>query len=111
MSSSPRDRAESIRQRLRNRVRERGEDVQLALQRYAAERFLYRLGVSRHRERFVLKGAMLFTLWGSALYRSTRDLDFTGYGSSEAADVMLQRSARFAQSLARKRSSFSTWRL
>jgi hypothetical protein len=82
MSFSPRDRAESIRQRLRNRVRERGEDVQLALQRYAAERFLYRLGVSRHRERFVLKGAMLFTLWGSALYRSTRDLDFTGYNGA-----------------------------
>jgi hypothetical protein len=49
MSSFPRDRAESIRQRLRNRVRERGEDVQLALQRYAAERFLYRLGVEAPR--------------------------------------------------------------
>jgi len=50
-------RAESIRQRLRNELRARGEDVTLGLSRYAVERFLYRLGRSRHRERFVLKGA------------------------------------------------------
>jgi hypothetical protein len=68
---------------LRNRVRERGEDVQFALQRYAAERFLYRLGLSQYRKRFVLKGAKLFEQWGSSMYRPTRDLDFTGYGSSE----------------------------
>lgn len=80
-------RAESVRQRLRNELRNRGEDVTLGLQRYAAERFLYRLGQSRHRERFVLKGAMLFAIWGTA-YRPTRDIDFTGYGSSDAQDVI-----------------------
>jgi hypothetical protein len=37
-------------------------DFQLTLQRYAAERFLYRLGISPYRDRFVLKGAMLFVL-------------------------------------------------
>ncbi len=80
-------RAESIRQRLRTELRARGEDVTLGLQRYAVERFLYRLGRSRHRERFVLKGATLFAIWGTA-YRPTRDIDFTGYGSSEEADVI-----------------------
>jgi predicted nucleotidyltransferase component of viral defense system len=88
MSESKENRAESIRQRLRNRLRERGEDVQFGLQRYATERFLYRLGASAHRERFVLKGAALFALWGGSLYRPTRDLDFTGYGSAEAEDVL-----------------------
>lgn len=88
MSAPGKNRAESIRQRLRNRFRERGEDVQFALQRYAAERFLYRLGVSPHREKLVLKGAMLFGLWGSSMYRPTRDLDFTGYGSSEREAVL-----------------------
>jgi hypothetical protein len=72
--------AESIRQRLSNRLRERGEDVQFGLQRYAMERFLFRLGKSALRDRFVLKGASLFALWGGSLYRPTRDLDFTGYG-------------------------------
>jgi hypothetical protein len=80
-------RAESIRQRLRNQLRARGEDVTLGLPRYAVERFLYRLGRSRHRDRFVLKGATLFAIWGTA-YRPTRDLDFTGYGSSAPQDVI-----------------------
>jgi type I restriction enzyme S subunit len=72
--------AASVHARLINRSRESGEDFQFLLQRYAAERFLYGLGVSSHRDRFVLKGAMLFALWGGSVYRATRDLDFTGYG-------------------------------
>ena len=80
-------RAESIRQRLRNELRARGQDVTLGLPRYAVERFLYRLGRSRHRERFVLKGATLFAIWGTA-YRPTRDIDFTGYGSPAPQDVI-----------------------
>jgi predicted nucleotidyltransferase component of viral defense system len=80
-------RAESTRQRLRNALRARGEDVTLGLQRYAVERFLYRLGQSRHREWLVLKGATLFAIWGTA-YRPTRDIDFTGYGSSNPDDVI-----------------------
>lgn len=38
--------AASVRQRLLNRARERGEDFQLVLTRYAVERFLYRLSRS-----------------------------------------------------------------
>lgn len=79
--------AESIRQRLRNELRARGEDVALGLQRYAVERFLYRLGRSKLRERFVLKGATLFAIWGTS-YRPTRDIDFTGYGSSDPDAVI-----------------------
>jgi predicted nucleotidyltransferase component of viral defense system len=62
-----------------NRSRERGEDFQFLLQRYAAERFLYRLGASPHRQRLVLKGGMLHAVWGGSAYRPTRDIDFTGY--------------------------------
>lgn len=80
-------RAESIRHRLRNELRARGEDVTLGLSRYAVERFLYRLGRSAHRDKFVLKGATLFAMWGTA-YRPTRDVDFTGYGSSDPQDVI-----------------------
>jgi hypothetical protein len=61
--------------------------VTLGLRRYAVERFLYRLGRSSHRERFVLKGATLFAIWGTT-YRPTRDVDFTGYGSSNPQDVI-----------------------
>lgn len=88
MSRPPRNLAASIHRRLLNGARDRGEDRQFILQRYAAERFLYRLGESPHREQFVLKGAMLFALWGGSVYRPTRDLDFTGYGSDEIEAVL-----------------------
>ena len=58
----PRNIAASVRARLTQRARDRQENVQLALIRYAIERLLYRLGLSSHREEFVLKGAMLFSL-------------------------------------------------
>jgi len=88
MSRQPRNLAASVRDRLVARSRERGEDFQFVLQHYGAERFLYRLGESAYRDRFVLKGAMLFALWGGSVYRPTRDLDFTGYGSSETEAVL-----------------------
>ena len=50
------------------------------LVRYALERLLYRLATSPHREAFVLKGAMLFLVWGGDTHRPTRDLDLLGFG-------------------------------
>jgi predicted nucleotidyltransferase component of viral defense system len=47
--------AASIRQRLLNLARERGDDFQQVLVNYALERLLYRLAQSEYRERFVLK--------------------------------------------------------
>ena len=75
--------AASVRAKLLARAKTRGEDFNLVLQRYAAERFLYRLGACQQRDTFVLKGAMLFALWGGSMYRATRDLDLTGYGQDE----------------------------
>ena len=74
--------AASVRQRLANRARQRGEDVELVFIRYALERLLYRLGRSDQRDRFILKGAMLFALWAGEPYRATRDLDLLGLGDS-----------------------------
>ena len=77
----------SVRARLLERSRGTGEGFQFLLQRYAAERFLHRLGESPYRERFILKGAMLLALWSEAIYRPTRDLDFTGYGNALPDDI------------------------
>lgn len=76
--------AASARARLLDSTRRRKGDFQLTLQRYAVERFLFRLGCSPHRERFVLKGAMLFVLWSDETYRPTRDLDLAGYWANDA---------------------------
>lgn len=76
----PTDVGASVRTRLLRLARERGEDFQLVLTRYANERLLFRLATSRHGSLFVLKGAALFTLWTGKPHRATRDLDLLGFG-------------------------------
>ncbi|MGH8225371.1 MAG: nucleotidyl transferase AbiEii/AbiGii toxin family protein [Gammaproteobacteria bacterium] len=78
-------RADSVRARLLNRARERGEDFNLLLTQYALERWLYRLSVSGEQAGFVLKGALLFSLWFDVPHRPTRDADFLGYGKVDVA--------------------------
>lgn len=85
MTPAPRkNTAASIRARLLSLAQSKGEDYQRVLGAYAVERFLYRLGRSPYRERFVLKGATLFTLWTGHTHRPTKDLDLLGRGSSSA---------------------------
>lgn len=74
--------AASVRARLLNISSATGEEFQRLLERYALERFLFRLSVSGHREAFVLKGAMLLAAWPEVAARATRDLDFLGHGDS-----------------------------
>ncbi|HSW00523.1 MAG TPA: nucleotidyl transferase AbiEii/AbiGii toxin family protein [Sedimentisphaerales bacterium] len=85
MAEPGRNLAQSVHHRLLNRAREQGEDFNLVLIRYAMERFLYRLGRSRHKDRFILKGAMLFATWTDQPHRPTRDLDLLGIGDSSDA--------------------------
>ena len=73
--------AASVHARLGQRRAKTGEDFNVLLVRFALERLLYRLSRSRHREQFVLKGAMLFALWEPTLHRVTRDLDLLGFGN------------------------------
>lgn len=72
----------SVRARLTEFARKRGEEFQLVLIRYAIERFLYRLSVSPHGDGFVLKGAMLFQLWVAEPHRATKDVDLLRTGES-----------------------------
>jgi len=74
------DIAASVKQRLINRARADGTDVNLYWTRYAAERLLYRLSVSPHAGDFILKGAMLLVAWSDLLLRPTLDLDLLGPG-------------------------------
>ena len=87
MTKPIKDFAASARARLLGITRARHGEFQLTLQRYVAERFLYRLGVSPHRDKFVLKGAMLFVLWDAIALRPTRDLDLAGYWANDAESL------------------------
>lgn len=72
--------AASVRERLYQLAARRDEDFALILTRYALERLLYRLSLSEHRGRLILKGAMLFHAWTESPHRPTRDLDLLGFG-------------------------------
>ena len=78
--------AASVAARLLNEAKRTGDDYQTLLTSYCMERFLYRLGVSELRDRFVLKGALLLRIWSEHPYRATLDLDLCrrGDGSSDA---------------------------
>lgn len=75
----------SIRARLLARSRTSGEDFGRTLVRYGVERFLFRLSQHSSRDRFVLKGAMLFITWPEGAQRSTGDLDLLNFGLADPA--------------------------
>ncbi|MGH8621452.1 MAG: nucleotidyl transferase AbiEii/AbiGii toxin family protein [Burkholderiales bacterium] len=74
--------AASILQRLLNHAQRAGEEFQVTLNNFLLERFLYRLGRSPAKTRFVLKGAHLFRVWADIPYRATLDLDLLRRGAS-----------------------------
>lgn len=75
--------AQSISARLLTLSKSHGEDFQFMLVRYGSERLLYRISLHPELRDFVLKGATLFLVWEGQWFRTTRDLDFLGYGSTE----------------------------
>ncbi|ALA17794.1 MULTISPECIES: nucleotidyl transferase AbiEii/AbiGii toxin family protein [unclassified Chelatococcus] len=78
----------SVRARLLNLSKTKGQSFDLVLTRFALERLLFRLSQSPHADRFVLKGAMLMMSWFDDPHRGTRDLDLLGFGDpSEEAMV------------------------
>jgi predicted nucleotidyltransferase component of viral defense system len=79
--------AHSVRERLLGLAKARNEEFQNFLTRYALERLLYRLSLTPHRDRFVLKGAMLFALWSDEPHRPTQDLDLLGFGNSSIGEL------------------------
>jgi predicted nucleotidyltransferase component of viral defense system len=73
----------SVRARLLNLAKQRNQPFEVLLIRYTLERLLYRLSKSKHREKFVLKGAMLMRHWLDDPHRPTRDLDLLGFGDCD----------------------------
>ena len=79
--------AASVRARLLNVAKAQGVDFNQVLVRFALERILYCLTQSQHADRFLLKGALLFTLWYDMPHRATRDADLLGFGASDLDSV------------------------
>lgn len=79
--------AASVRARLLGIAKTQESDFNQVLVRFALERILYRLSQSEHARRFLLKGALLFTLWYDMPHRATRDADLLGFGASDLESV------------------------
>jgi len=77
----------SVRARLLTIAKAEGSNFNLVLVRFALERLLYRLSKSKHADRFLLKGALLFTLWYDIPHRPTRDADLLGFGPSDIESI------------------------
>ena len=86
MSKEIRNIAASVKDRLLRIARVNKVDYTRILQRYAQERFLYRLSISNFRSNLVLKGAMMFLAYGLPDLRPTKDIDFLGTAISNAPD-------------------------
>jgi hypothetical protein len=81
------DLAASVRARLLNVAKAQDADFNQVLVRFALERILYRLSQSAHADHFLLKGALLFTLWYDLPHRTTRDADLLGFGPSDLESI------------------------
>ena len=80
----------SVRQRLLNYAQSSGRPFGEVLQYYAMERFLYRLSVSPHAGKFLLKGALMLTAWRAPVSRPTMDIDLLGKTSNEVESIVQQ---------------------
>ncbi len=75
--------AHAVRTHLLALAKQRKEDFNLLIERYALERMLFRLSNSSYVNRFILKGGLLVSLWSSDTYRPTRDADLLAFGDPQ----------------------------
>lgn len=78
MAKSIKNIAVSVHQRLLNKAKESFRPFNELLQYFAIERFIYRLSKSSYADRFILKGALLFSAWCGPASRPTMDIDLLG---------------------------------
>lgn len=78
----------SIRARLKNHADATKQDFNLILTHFGLERLLYRLSISEHAGNYLLKGALLFSLWYDQPKRPTRDADLLGFGADDTATAV-----------------------
>jgi len=73
MAKSVKNIASSVHQRLLNKAKESSRPFNELLQYFAIERFIYRLSKSPHADKFILKGALMFSAWCGPASRPTME--------------------------------------
>jgi predicted nucleotidyltransferase component of viral defense system len=80
--------AASVRARLKNHADATGRDFNLILTHFGLERLLYRMSISPYAGNYLLKGALLFSLWYDQPKRPTRDADLLAFGADDTATAV-----------------------
>lgn len=70
--------AASVRARLINIADKSKRDYNSILRLYFQERFLYRVSISKYKQKLILKGALLLMKKEISKFRPTKDIDFLG---------------------------------
>jgi len=81
----------SVSAHLLKHAKTTGRPFQEVLQYFAMERFLYRVSISEHADKFVLKGGLMFAAWETSFTRPTKDIDLLAYMDNDiemAADII-----------------------
>lgn len=77
----------SVRDRLKNKAKKSHRPFAEVLQYYCMERFLFRFSQSKYKDTFILKGALMFTVWEVTERRTTLDIDFLAYHDNQVAAI------------------------
>ncbi len=77
----------SVRALLQNKAKETSSPFSEILQYYGMERFLYRFSRSKYADKFILKGALMFTVWQVPERRTTLDIDFSARCDNQIATI------------------------
>lgn len=77
----------SVKARLQKRAKESNRSFSEILQHYGMERFLYRFSRSKHADKFILKGALMFNVWQVPERRTTLDIDFLARHDNKIAAI------------------------
>ncbi len=77
----------SVRQRLFNLAQSSRRPFQEVLQYYMIERFIDRFSKSVYKNKLILKGALMFSIWNLSSSRPTRDIDFLGITTNTPENI------------------------
>lgn len=87
MKKNPANIKASVRTLLQNKAKEANLPFAEILQYYGMERFLYRFSRSQYADKFILKGALMFTVWQLPQRRTTLDIDFLAHYDNNIAAI------------------------
>ncbi|MEA2104026.1 MAG: nucleotidyl transferase AbiEii/AbiGii toxin family protein [Candidatus Cloacimonadota bacterium] len=97
MSKNIKNMSASVRTRLLKIAKDNSRNFNAVLLQYFQERLLYRLSISPYKNKFILKGALLFLVYKIPGSRPTKDIDFLGIETANNEENLLSRMSQIVK--------------